>query len=185
MKNIELEEPRNMLEERALQRKAWIAFGRKLQPKLFITLKFRFDIPIGNQIESDQDLQRYFTTLRPENALEIANELLLRIHQRFFGRSKSEQLLGIGCLEYQASGMPHFHFLIGNDIKAERFKEMANKVILKARSHRKPLYLLDENSVDVRSVEDEEGAARYVTKLFKHWNNGEQMLLLNESILFA
>ena len=82
MKNIELEEPRNMLEERALQRKAWIAFGRKLQPKLFITLKFRFDIPIGNQIESDQDLQRYFTTLRPENALEIANELLLRIHQR-------------------------------------------------------------------------------------------------------
>ena len=168
-----------------LERDAWIQFAEQMQPGSFLTLKFRLEVPEGATIFSDRELQRYFTLLKPEQALRIANELLLRMHQRLFRRRKGEQLSGIGCIESQRSGMPHIHLLIANDIEAARIKEIADRVICSARSHGKPFFLVDEDSVDVRDVFDSGGAGRYISKLYEHRAAGEQMLLLHGSALYA
>ncbi len=171
--------------QRNSQRGAWIELAKRIQPRLFLTLKFRFDALVDPEHQSGRNRQRSNDVLTKESALEIANELIHRIHQRLFGRSKFEEFLGVGCVEFQQSGMPHIHLLVSNDIDAERLISATRKVLLSARRHGKPFFLLDPESLDVREVFDDEGIVNYVTKLFEHMENGEQMLLLHSNVIQA
>ena len=142
---------------------SWKNFIIESNPKIF--LSFSFLLP-------DKSTKPFITR---NQAITTINELFKRINRALFGRKLSNHLRGFGCLEYQKSGQPHFHFLLGNDdISIDRLKQIIHKKIKNA------FHLLDANRIDIQPVHDAEGVAEYMTKLYEKWDSLEKMILLTK-----
>ena len=171
--------------EKQRQKQSWKNLLITSNPKLFLTISFQ---PtkltfVGSGDSSRESLSSKSTkpTIPPETAIRLANSILKRVHQRLYRKKDSNPFNGFGCLEFQKTGQPHLHLLLTNDIDTARFMEAFKNVIKSARRHGKPFPLLDSNSLDVQSVHDAAGVSEYVTKLFNHWDSGEEMLTVSRS----
>jgi hypothetical protein len=78
------------------------------------------DEPKSDRIISDQEAQRTMT------------ELIKRVNQHFFGRNKSKYMTGIGHIDYQTCGQPHYHWLINTSISAKELEMAVDYIVNRA-----------------------------------------------------
>jgi hemerythrin len=78
------------------------------------------DEPKSDRIISDQEAQRTMT------------ELIKRVNQHFFGRNKSKYMTGIGHIDYQTCGQPHYHWLINTSISAKELEKAVDYIVNRA-----------------------------------------------------
>jgi len=166
--------------EKALLREAWIDQVVAAEPTTFLSLTF-----LEPGIKTTGSSTR--ATVSEIQAVVTVNELFKRCNRSLFGRGMRDYLRGYGCVEYQASGQPHFHFLLTNEVSCDRLRNVVEKKLADAqesyreRGVRNPFWLMDAASVDVQPVTDVHGVARYVTKLYEKPASGERMLVLGEA----
>jgi hypothetical protein len=112
-------------------RREWEIFVSKYDIKLLWTLTF-IDPSLRCEFSNPGDREKALFNskiLNDGKVIAIAEELIKRISQRLYGRSKTRQLEGFGCIEYQECGQPHFHFLVTSDVDLDTFSEAMRKVL--------------------------------------------------------
>lgn len=118
------QESAKLAHERVRERVEWEEFCNQQGLKLLWTFNFidpKLRVRTLNP-EHKRAVQRSARLINERRAIEIANELIKRVNQKLFKRSKNDHLMGIGCLEYQKCGSVHFHMGIMNDVPVEEFE---------------------------------------------------------------
>lgn len=121
----------------------WIEFIQNQDPNIFLTITFK-------QHYEMTDIQ----------AFRLLNKLLHFVNAELYGRNyqQNDQFLpGIGCVEYQANQVPHFHLLITTDEPVNRTNDAFVKKITKFPQ-------LSLRGFDFQEISEVENIAPYITK---------------------
>ncbi|MGD9660181.1 MAG: hypothetical protein AB7U63_02785 [Porticoccaceae bacterium] len=175
-------------------RMEWEDFIRKYDPKLFWTVNFLDPILKQEFLcpEHRENALKRAKILSPEAAKKIFEELLKRVNQRLFGRSKHKYLNGFGCIEFQTCGQPHFHTLMLNNVSQEELEWALDDVLSRAkeserkgremkRKLRREAYALTEAASEADSIEsiDPDQIARFHDLMNKYNENRKIMTVRN------
>lgn len=169
---------------RTIEAEHWSTMARSLQPTLFLTLVF-----LAPEYKMGRIGEPLKSTISDKQALGTANELLKRLNRNLYGRQKRNYLEGIGCIEYQKSGQPHFHILIRNEIDKTLLVKTISHILDNARKaylllkKKSKLYLIDENSLKIETIiskKDQSDVSDYLIKHFRKAPSNERMLILSK-----
>jgi len=131
--------------DKAYIRTDWEDLIQDQNPKLFLTITFiapplRVKRTKNESTVSETEAPAVLTDFQ---AFRVMNELIKRVNQRLFGndrgdrnhagRNRENYLRGIGCMEHQKCGQPHFHFLINSEITSFKVQETIEAILADSR----------------------------------------------------
>ncbi len=103
----------------------------KQSPNLFWTINFIHPDRKTKNIDKKKD--KSIKLISDQQATKSLNELIKRINQKFFRRNRAKYMKGIGCLDYQKCGQPHFHLLINFDTNTEQLIQSVDERLSMAK----------------------------------------------------
>lgn len=114
--------------DQVMYRMEYEEFIINLKPTLFVTLTFTD--PARKLLElKGKKPEKPFKIIPDAKSVSTANELIKRMNKNLFGRNKDRYFYGVGCIEYQKCGQPHFHLAINSTIKAQPFLDLIEDVV--------------------------------------------------------
>jgi hypothetical protein len=121
------------------------------KPTIFWTVTFT----APNRRTNNMAKPKFDRIISDQEAHRTMTELIKRVNQYFSGRNKSKYMTGIGHLDYQTCGQPHYHWLIHTSISAKELQKAVDYIVNRAReSFNKGKRQKHENDTSRQRIEE-------------------------------